>query len=348
MLRLILRHPLNLLKVCLVFLAINFGVASAQISTPQPTQPRLIVDDISPTDLGWSDHAASLVFRDALLPGGEVEGEFNTWYQFDVNQEVLVQGNRWPLQVVLPTALESQVLPNGLMFMSPSGRYIVFPGPFSEPGIAQGSELKIYDTQQNNIITSGIPSGQGARTVGFFDIRWGNDNSFVVITIPESGGVPSSLNLYYVNLNGSEVSVHLLTSTTLNDSVLLVFDVFDVSSDGRSVLLKGGILGEFQSFVGIWDAQAPNDLFRIPVSQLDVSTVLDARFTSGNGTEFVFFDDQGVGRYDVSAERLEIINNQVTAQLYREAKFSPSGELLALADDTSVYWLDLRPAQPPL
>jgi hypothetical protein len=321
----------------------------AQESNLNPTEPVPIVDGIAPANLQWLDQDLRLTFFDAALLGryAPIEIETESWFVFDIEQQALSRSSRWVLQPQIPETLENNIEPNSVAFLTPEGRYLIYASRSPQPEPSTGeSFIQIYDNQTDSVIETGIPSGAGITLVGFSSLIWGGDNRFVLSITPSDVGLPAPPNLHYLDLSGGVLSVRQIAIIEFGTRSFFVVNVFDVSSDGLHVLMEGGFVGEGVSYLAIWNAQAPSNLTIIPETQITgIERLLDAQFTTHEGTQFVFFNEQGAGHYNLATDTLEIINSQVSAQHYRYAEFSPRAEVLALANDTAVYWLNLRPSQ---
>jgi hypothetical protein len=308
-------------------------------------QPQLVVSGIRPANLDWSDQQNVFAFSDATLPSGQVINDFDTWYRFNVANSQITQSNIWPLQPATPIQIEDQVSPGTLLFRSPNGQYFIFVAPSTNPQSLFEKELKVYDAANASIISTGVSAGGVTDTVGTLDVIWGTDTEFIIKTLPEEGGVPTLPNLYFAMIQGNAVTIQLISEVNYEGQTLIIYDVIDLASDGRHILIQAGIFEEFSSFLAIWNLHTPSDLIIIPEAQINRETLLDARFTTVDGSEFVFVDDQRLGRYNVMNETSSNINSEVNGQRYRFAEFSDNGERLALANNDAVYWLDLHSIQ---
>jgi hypothetical protein len=308
------------------------------------SQPQLILDGLRPTDLDWSSQEPILAFSDASLPSGSVINDFETWYRFNPSNGNILNGNIWPLQPAIPRQIESQVIPGTLMFPSPNGRYLIFVAPNTSLASFFETELKVFDTVQNIVMDIGVPGGGITRSVGFLNVIWGTDTEFVVSTHPEEGGLTHLLYLHYVTIENNSITARLITDIDYEGQILIIVKLFDVAEDGSHALIHAGFLGEFQPFLAVWNLESPDESIHILDTQINLETLLDARFTTVDGSRFIFADDQRLGHFNVTTETSTTISDSINGQRYRFAEFSSTGEQLALADDTAVYWLDLHSA----
>jgi hypothetical protein len=320
---------------------------NAQAQYAMPLQPQLIADDIMPGSLAWSHDQSVLAFRDTYFPGGQVyNNDFDTWYRFDIDEDALSHGYIWPLQPAIPPQIKDLIIPGTLLFRSPSGRYYIFVAPTDEAKSWFEIELMVFDSLQRTAIGMDIPAGGITTHAGYLDVIWGTDTAFVMQTYPIEGGLPTLPILYYVKIQEGVASSRLIIGSDYEGQQLFVTRIFDVSQDGVHILLYGFLIGGSGPFLAVWNMEALDGLAIVAEGDINVQSILklDAQFTADDGSEFVFIDDKRTGRYNLTTETASTISNIINGQAYRYAEFSPTGDRLALTDDTAVYWVDLASA----
>lgn len=313
----------------------------------QPDDLEPIFISTEPSAYKWSADGQSFVFAD-IHGSARVnsEGEFWFWYQYDVGTEQLTETTFWPLQPML-TNRERGILrpfPDSFIFDSPSKNYLAYaselnPENFNNLTVAKLSTITPASFDDKYIIGPTF-------SVSEFDVHWSADNSAFVVSQPVPYGDAAYSIVYYVS--------GFIKDMTKAKSVYVPYvfgnrsfalDVFDISNDGRKVLMYGWETGftPYQYRFVIWDTSEPEAL--LILDHLAVENVLHGSFVPGsNGGQLLFVDVDGIVMYDIGANQKTILYPEINATLYQKAWFSPDSSHLAFVRHTNrseVFVVDL-------
>ncbi|MEO8606860.1 MAG: hypothetical protein ABI690_03215 [Chloroflexota bacterium] len=342
-----MKSYLNIALQGILFLFLT-GFTLAGFETPCPTQdkpPQLIYSNYT-QNISWSPDSSYLAFQDFNYPQKVVLSEPG-WSKYDVMDSVLTQQNNWPLLPAL-TLNERQLFKpltdsdgqDYWMFISPDVRYMVYTRLVDDDIF-----ITLADRQNGQSMSTQLEALNISATDSFNVLWSANSETFVTFVTPLQMSEPEFFNRISNYANGlsglttQEIGFFL----RINDEDFGTTDIYDVSGDGRFVLVKGynAINGETRLI--LWDAMNPESPISFdPFTQPWVTDkwVFAAAFKPGDESKILVVNRDGLVEYDRQSGNTTLLRTGIIAG---KTRFSPNGEWLSVKTTRELYVVDLRP-----
>lgn len=280
-------------------------------------------------DLSWSSDSQYVSFFNYYGANPSVyldESSSRNWQRFDPVTGILTASKTWPQQPSLTDDENEFFRPTDLsdgsityIYESPNKRYIVYCS-FAEAtstllilGNRAGMELLGLDyTIYNPFIGP-----------EFFRVIWSADSS-AFVTFDER--LPAVLR-YVTNFDKSLMDA---TVSSLNEIDYSAWDVFDLSDDGKWVLILAYTISPASEISQTLMIANPLNLSENIVLQTqNASEITAAIFAPDNANQVLFVSEQGLGLYDMESQQVSILDSSITAEYGTPIAFSPDGRWLA-------------------
>ena len=338
-----MKSYLNIALRWMLFLLVS-SFTFAESETPCPTQdnPPLLIYSNYTQNISWSSGSRYLAFQDFNYPQKVILSEPG-WSKYDVTQNALTQENIWPLLPYLTP--EENILFKSLTdseydwkFISPNEQYVVY---------QQLSGNHIFITladrkSRQSIVTTARALNTVSGTDNF-NVMWSADSqAFVVATTAYEMSEPdffTHISNYSNDLSG--LKTQELGFLPMNNEEFGTRDIYDLSDDGRVVLVKGYNALNGETRLILWDALDPT----LPTS-IDIFTetnVIGAAFKSGNENKILVVNQDGLVEYDRQNGSTTVLRTDIGSKFAAKARFSPNAEWLSLKTERELYVVDLRP-----
>lgn len=288
----------------------------------------------------WSADSQAFVFYE-YLDGGvypHVNVPVESWTKLNIATGNVTHHTRWPLQPfftlaereILQTPYEpGDALDEYFAFESLDGRFVLC--------VCYGT--KIFDRTQGAATWFNVAIIQADRGPRNAQVMWSrNGEAFVALNIDEYG----FLYHYYVSNyseNVEDVQFRDVAFTAnshayriyANDTVRLRDKVYDLSDDGKLVLLLGRRELEepyseyrWPQYPIVWNTADPDASYIL--DDLKPETIDGMSFVHGSDTELWIINEDGLLRYDLTINLQVVIDPDFAAD---DLYFSPDGKYLA-------------------
>ncbi|MGB1286085.1 MAG: hypothetical protein ACPG7F_06095 [Aggregatilineales bacterium] len=324
----------------LVVLSASFTQAQDDIIllTPQPITLR---------NLKWSNDGQLLVFRDNCCDDtGIITIEAN-WYTYDVTTETLTQDNSWGLapQLAVAEMYSAGITDDHFNFMSPDERYVFYSADVPEDDY----QLRLYDRQQGMFLN--LPFFDMARASGTdrFNAWWSEDSTALITRLTPITPYELVSGYFYISdydAGFANTQFIELYDAEINGDEYGFSRIYDLSPDGRHVLIGAAKRGERGGRILFYNPQIPTDSLIISPSEVSMPNIYVARFLEGDNHRIIYLNESGIHIYDKTTGASELVRDDINSIVWDGMLFAPGGKHLALVEDDQVYVVDLTDDLP--
>jgi hypothetical protein len=201
-----------------------------------------------------------------------------------------------------------------VVFVSPSGRFLVFAGKRQTQGNKSTWKLMLGDRQRLQLLETGLELDTSSNLAAI-DVKWSSDSSSFALsqgydTSDISGSIAPALFVsgYSTNL-ANYMNQSQIAEPNINGQTYKTELVYDVSPDGQRVLVTGlqeqnntGVTAA-RGFI-VYSVQGTSIL----LPGIDGSTVTDAHFLASDPNHILMTAAQGLMLYDIAAQNFTVLN----------------------------------------
>jgi hypothetical protein len=311
-------------------------------------------------NVAWSSDSQKLTFQEAQSET-DASSLSDSWLAFDTLTQSLQSASEWPLQPNLTSSLQQtfgteQALTesNSFLFRSPDNRYIVGNEQLSAETGRDDLGI-VVDTVANQTFALTIPLLGSETGPDLFDVHWStNSEAFTLSTTALLATDPTFF--YHISGYGDDSSkpiVQDLTQLIIGDKQYSTLEIYDVSSNGDLVLLRGFYVTpspenrQMEFPLIVWNSKDASGHFVVDNIEKSQSDLLAATFASNNDSLLLILDERGLVQHNLTNNEESILRTDINSTWVNKAVFSPDGQSLALIEKVNdvmenVYVIELE------
>ncbi len=277
----------------------------------------------------WSPDSQFVSFH---LGGSDiyVETEWESWYGYELDTGILSEGHVWPLQPQLSKAeLENfNPLDGSYIFLSPNERFIVYATQddtldYYESGLHFGLALGDLETGERKNLSLYVETPLNGPE--YLNVTWSADSSAFVVFDQQLTPIITYVSNYGRFIGDAE-AISFSTTTGVGS-----WNVYDVSDDGRKVLVSAMTWENYQSDyrLMVWDVTDSSQ--SIVIDEVDASEIAAAILAPDTLDRILFVNPEGLSEYDSQSHQTTLLDPMLSGGYFEVGRimFSPDGRWLA-------------------
>jgi hypothetical protein len=310
-------------------------------SAQEELDPPIITNVIGFTEVAWASDSQRFVYARA---GAEMPlFSEPLWRQYDIQSQELASASFWPLQPTLTAEEITLFRPEGFVYTSPNGQFLLF----AQRDAEQRFVFALANRIQPQVVALHWAAGYSSPDVT--QPQWSDDSLHLSVSFNYDG----EQTTFYADIRNPD---DLLTtqvyefSELVNGVTYTTFDVledklYDLSPDGEHILLVGRefIPGDpyaAPSQLIVWSPLSPTPVRFL--HQFDPRQIKAAGFAPGSNTQLLLADEaQGLLYYDLMTGQTTSLLPKLASSPNYLAWFSPNTEWIALFFSEQLRFLNV-------
>ncbi|MDX2136457.1 MAG: hypothetical protein SF123_00055 [Chloroflexota bacterium] len=293
------------------------------------------------TNMWWSADSRVFAFQGNMTSAPE-----SSWYAYDVTSGRLTNSQTWPLQPTL-NRIEQQALDSqetlgvevNLVFSSPNGQFLVgssenLTGLQNQSSYV--SQATISNRTTNTINLIGLPIITQT-SVDRYRVQWSDDSSTFVVST--SAVQVSALSFFYyvtgyAESNATDIVAVDMQPVMIDGQNHSILEVFDLSNDGRQVLLFASRSGSGRPDYCLirWSSIESSSHVLVPGFDGITEYHPSAVFSSEGSDIVLIFQRSGINEVNLISGNVRNLYPDLGSERFTNAMFSPDGRYIALVE----------------
>lgn len=292
-----------------------------------------------------------------------VDADFNLdsdeerWFTYDIHNATTSETNQWPLQpsltqqeLLLSDLAESMRTDQLFSFAAPNGELVAAIGTALDersmetvnlPDAIGFPQVAVLDRSTNQVVLTDVPIIRNSGP-DRFRIQWSEDSQSFTVTDSPTNYVGFTF-FYYIGgymdvgkeLRSNDLMVQDIAVNSTTQGEIRTTEIFDLSPDGQQVLLHAGVDVGFMRLL-IWDATT-NSASIIEGLDTYENKLRWAAFAPDDPHRIRAITKEGLIEYDLTTEEQTILREDLNAERFNQAMFSPDGRYVALIEVIGDY-----------